>query len=245
MRLSRFIIGAVVVAGVAATLIIHRENRQALQEKDAAIRRMDETMAEEGRNRERLTKQLSAQQALAAVDLTNEMARLRNEIKIMQQKTNDLARQKQERKKERKAPQPAVELSEQQKEQLEQEHSVRVKAAMMLAQAISAYAEEHNHLISTNLEELKPYFSKIDLDGLHWTGTNQIEIVYSGSLDQLEGMPYGSVAITRSAPWVGPDGVERRVYGFLDGHGQLVTGDAIKEWDETHVFNSAQATTKK
>ncbi|HEY3861313.1 MAG TPA: hypothetical protein VGO59_05440 [Verrucomicrobiae bacterium] len=49
-------------------------------------------------------------------------------------------------------------------------------------------------------------------------GTNQFEIVYTGTSDELTNFPLRSVAMIRERqPWLSPDGRSTRVYGMYGG----------------------------
>ncbi len=71
------------------------------------------------------------------------------------------------------------------------------------------------------------------------SGTNQFEIIFQGSLDQLDGIPWGSIAVVRETqPWLTPDGRPTRVYGMIGGSGQTVTSDDnFQSWEAEHVIS--------
>ena len=74
---------------------------------------------------------------------------------------------------------------------------------------------------------------------------NQVdfEIVYQGSLDDVQGIPWGSVAVIREQqPWPGPDGRMVRIYGMMGGAGQTVeSDDNFQSWEAQHVISPPKA----
>jgi len=69
------------------------------------------------------------------------------------------------------------------------------------------------------------------------------EIIYHGSLDALEGIPEGTVAVVRSRQiWQTQNGKPGRIYTFLDGHGQQVgSDDNFKSYEALHVISGDQS----
>jgi len=71
------------------------------------------------------------------------------------------------------------------------------------------------------------------------SGSNQFEIIYQGSLDNLQGLPSESVAVVREQqPWPGPDGKMTRLYGMMGGIRQMVASDDnFQSWEAKHVIS--------
>jgi hypothetical protein len=67
---------------------------------------------------------------------------------------------------------------------------------------------------------------------------DNFEIVFLGSTDQLNGIPWGSIALVREKQtWLSPDGTPTRVYGMVNGLGQTVSSDDnFQSWESEHVI---------
>jgi len=71
------------------------------------------------------------------------------------------------------------------------------------------------------------------------SGTNEFDIVYQGSLDELKDIPRGAVAIIRDRQsWTAPSGKQARLYGLADGSSQIVeSDDNFAAWEAEHIFS--------
>jgi hypothetical protein len=107
--------------------------------------------------------------------------------------------------------------------------------AKVLVMAFRLYADDHQNQSPVGLDQLDAYLAK---ENRTLSGTNQFEIVFQGSLDQLQGLPPGAVAVVREQqPWPGPNGKMMRVYGFADGHSQMVVSDDnFQSYEAQHVI---------
>jgi hypothetical protein len=111
--------------------------------------------------------------------------------------------------------------------------------AKVLGMAFELYESDHQNQSPVNLDQLAPYLAEEAKQGYKtFSGTNQFEIVYQGSLSNLQGLPWGSVAVVRDQqPWLGPNGKMMRVYGFADGHSQIVgSDDNFQAYESQHVI---------
>jgi hypothetical protein len=107
-----------------------------------------------------------------------------------------------------------------------------------LGRAFGDYARDHQNQSPASLDQLDSYLAKLNSS---LSGTNQYEILYHGSLDKLQGLPWGSVAVIREQqPWPSPDGGMMRVYGFADGHSQMMdeSSAGFQSWAALHVLSS-------
>jgi hypothetical protein len=75
------------------------------------------------------------------------------------------------------------------------------------------------------------------------SGTNEFDIVYHGSLDELKGIPRGSVAVIRERRiWIAPSGKRARVYGMANGASEIIeSDDDFKAWEAEHIILSSPA----
>ena len=124
--------------------------------------------------------------------------------------------------------------------QLHQLAGAKARDARNLAQAFLMYASDHGSQFPPTLDQVGPYLRK---QNLSLSGTNEFEIVYSGSLDELKKIPSGSVAVVRDRQtWLAPSGKTARVYGMANGAGQIVeSDDDFRSWEAEHILPSPTA----
>ena len=125
-------------------------------------------------------------------------------------------------------------------EQLHQMAGGKTTDAMRLALGFWNYASDHQGQCPSNIDQIVPYLAK---DKLSLSGTNQFEIVYQGSQNDLTNIPPRRVALIRERkPWLTPDGKWARVYGSADGAASIiVSDDNFQSWDAQHIIPSRAA----
>jgi hypothetical protein len=114
----------------------------------------------------------------------------------------------------------------------------------VLASALLQYADQHDGKFPLSFDEVVSYFPKpLTSDSPPWkdaplTGTNEFEIVYQGSTNDLIYIPGRRVALIRErTPWPTADGQLARVYGYADGSVSTVkSDDNFQSWDAQHLI---------
>lgn len=238
MPITKFaLILFVVTTAVAASLLIHRRSQSELREKDNLLRDKDAQLAEISKDTQRLSNLIAT--APVADDHQAELSRLRNEAEALKKQTNALAHQPEVR----PTNQPAGGAASAEPshppeywEQLHQMSGAKGLDARNLASAMLEYASDHQGQFPTNIDQMASYLAK---QSLSLSGTNQFEIVYHGSLESLQGVARGAVALVRDQEtWPGPDGKMMRVYGLANGSGQLIqSDDNFQTWEAQHVIS--------
>jgi len=116
--------------------------------------------------------------------------------------------------------------------------------------ALRQYAKANDGQFPASMSQLTPFFrSPIDdailqrydivaKRNMVLSGSNRFDIIYQGSLDKLDGIPLGTVAVIRDQQtWPSPSGKMLRAYGMADGHGQIVSADDnFQSWESQHVI---------
>ncbi|MGA2174644.1 MAG: hypothetical protein ABSH38_06640 [Verrucomicrobiota bacterium] len=232
-------LASIALAGVAAALVIQYKSQVKFRERDALMRQQDQQLAALTAEHQRLSNLVAQAQSAPPEDHTAELAKLRRAAEALKKQTNDLGRQwgkSHESRPSQPASSPASHTPEYY-EQLHQMAGSKPTEARDLAGAFQNYAMDHQNQSPSNLDQLAPYLAK---ENRTLSGSNQFEIVYSGSLDNLQGIPWGSVAVVREQqPWPGPDGRMMRVYGMMGGIGQIVgSDDNLQSWEAKHVISS-------
>jgi hypothetical protein len=227
----------IALAGVAASLMIQRQSQARFRAGEARLQQQSNQLAALTAEHGRLSNLVSRASSAPANDNAAELAKLRREAEALKKQTNDLGRplaRRQDSPPSRTAPSQASHTPEYY-EQMRQMAGSKPTEARDLGMAFRAYAEDHQNQSPVSLDQLASYLAK---ENRSLSGSNQFEIAYHGSLDQLQGLPWGSVAVIREPqPWPGPDGRMLRVYGFLDGHSQMVSSDDnFQSWETQHVI---------
>jgi hypothetical protein len=121
--------------------------------------------------------------------------------------------------------------------------NAKLNDARVLTSALKHYANEHQGQFPSSLDQVTGYLpppldsnSRFDADA-PLSGTNDFEIVYQGTTNDLGNIPPRRVALIRERqPWLTPDGKWARAYGFADGGAEtVVSDDNFQSWDALHV----------
>lgn len=120
------------------------------------------------------------------------------------------------------------------REEPRQTADARFEDARLYCLGMILYAEKHENLCPTNLDETLIYLR----DGSRVpSGTNHFEILYHGSFYELPNpMTNDGIVILRSDPWQETDGTWKRVYGFADGHCEehSESDGNFEAWEKQH-----------
>jgi hypothetical protein len=181
-----------------------------------------------------------------------ELAQLRVKVEVLRQQTNQLAKQWAENR--RSAGAQFFSRGDFNLMEHNQESAIapadapgaagKLNDARTLTTALRRYANEHQGEFPLSLDQVAPYLPKpLEADsppGVNapLTGTNDFEIVYQGSQNDLTNISPRRVALIRERrPWMTPDGKWARVYGSADGDASMVVSDDnFQSWDARHIF---------
>jgi len=100
--------------------------------------------------------------------------------------------------------------------------------------ACATYAVDHDGRFPSSVEEVSAYCAK---EHLALTGTNQFEMVFKGSPNDLK-LPRGTVAVFREREaWRAPNGKMARIYVMADGSKQtILSDDDFQAWEAEHII---------
>jgi len=235
---------AVLIASVAASLLIHVRSESASRIKTALLQQQSQQLAALQTEQTRLSNAIAHATNAPAASHSAELEKLRTQVDALKKQTNELAKNSKPR------PTPRASSESMRPEDHPPEYWVQWRAlqgtkageARDIASAIYEYADEHHGQVPSNLDQITSYLAK---NQRVISGTNRFEIIYQGSLDQLQGIPETSVAVVRDTQtWLTPDGHQARVYGMAPGIGQTITSDDnFQSWEAEHVI-AAPATSK-
>jgi hypothetical protein len=234
-----------VAVGLAVALILHRNTRVKLRENDAELHRQDQRRNELIAEQQRLSNQL-AEAKSAPNSQEDELATLRSQALTLQRQTNDLGAQLKSHGKAR-ASQPASKPEPRPPEYWAQLHRLagaKARDAVSLSQAFLTYASDHQGRFPSSFEEVATYLRK---ENMEFSGTNQFDIVYRGSLEELKGIPGGAVVLIRDRQtWTAPSGKQARIYGLANGSSRIVeSDDDFKAWEAEHIVSSGPSTSAR
>jgi len=238
-RIKSISIAAIAIAGAAVSLLIQSKSQVKFLERQALLQQQDGQLAALNSEHERLSSLIANANNVPPDEHKAELVKLRNEAEALKKQKNDLGNRQLKDSPSRPAPTPESHTPEYW-EQLRQMGGRKGMDARDLATAFCSYAFDHEGQFPSNFDQIASYLAK---DKRSLSGTNQFEIVYQGSLDELQGIPRGTVAVVRDQQtWQGPDGKMMRVYGMADGVGQTVgSEDNFQSWEAKHIISPRKA----
>lgn len=224
----------IVAAGVVACVIVQHRLQGKLDEGERLRKRQEEQLAVLTREHERLSTKVVVSQRESR-DM--EVSRLRQEAEALKARTNILAGQLKEAA--ASAPPPVPPLASRPPEYWEERRKLagnKPTEAVILASAFVSYASDHDSQCPADLEQLYAYMA--EQQSRPWSGSNQFEMIFHGSLEKLKGIPLDTVAVIREkSSWPGPDGTKTRVYGMASGSSQMLeSNDDFKAWEAEHLI---------
>ena len=244
----------IIAAAVIASLRIQRRTHGQLAENEAALRQKDEELVRLATENQQLSNRVAqtATSIAAGVEPTNELAQLRGKAEALRLQASQLAGQLAERRLltgTRLLSSGDYNLLDHNKEQpltlpgLPREAG-KLNDARALTAALRAYAEHHQGVFPANVDQVSPYLPKPlgsnspPSADAPLSGTNDFEIVFQGSQDDLTNIPPRRVALIRERqPWPTDEGKWARVYGYADGAtGAVESDDNFRSWDAQHVI---------
>jgi hypothetical protein len=242
MLKTKIMVMAVVVAGAVASFSIqHRADAQFLQ-RERLLGQQKEELAALTDEQQRISNALVHATTARTEDHAPELAKLRTEVESLCKQTNELARLSQQRCKTSKpqSPNGFVQHPQEYWDQLRAAAGAKSIDARNLSLVIWEYATEHNKQkqFPTSLDQVAPFLNKDPNSTL--SGTNQFDLVFQGSIDDLDGIPNTEIAVVRDREtWTMPDGKTYRAYGMMGGMGQIVgSDDNFQSWEAEHVIGT-------
>jgi myosin heavy subunit len=238
-KLKITLIIATVAISLTVTFILHRNAQAKLLKNDEALNQQSEQLAKLVAEQGLLSNQV-AEARSSTKDRLSELARLQNQAQALQNQTNEFGSQLKSNRQARlsqstpKSEPPPPEYFV----QLHRAAGAKARDAVNLSQALAQYAWDHQGRFPSNLEQVTTYLQKKEMS---LSGTNQFDIVYWGSLDDLKGIPGGAVALIRDRQiWIAPSGKLARVYGLANGSSRIVeSDDDFTAWEAEHIVSAA------
>jgi len=248
------------VAAGLASLLIQRRADARFRENDTLLRQQDNRLAElttENKRLSNLVVQTKTNRAMTPDDRTAELAQWRGNVGGHPERTHQLAKQLMENRRLAGAQfflNGDFDLLEYNRESAitfagGPRATGKLNDARALTAALRRYADEHQGEFPLSLDHIAHYLPKaLEADSPEWanaplTGTNDFEVVYEGSQNDLTNIPPRRVALIRERqPWLTPDGKWARVYGYADGAASTVeSDDNFQSWEAQHIVPARAA----
>src|SRR5581483_11007437 len=222
--------GALLLAGAATTVVLQHQAQARLRDENAALRReMDRLTASppdvEARQRE--TDQANA----AAARERDDLLRLRSEVTRLREQTNQLALLKNDNTRlrnalEQRSAEPSTEAAAQ------EARFAKMNDSKMLMLSFLKYSADHGGQFPTNSDLALSYIK----NSSSFTGTNQFEVVFSGSIKDLKN-PSTTIVLREAQPWQSHD-KWMKTYAFADGHSEIHTepNEDFEAWEHERMI---------
>lgn len=226
------VLAVITLAGATTSMIIQHRSQARLRDLADAAHLQEIQLADLAGEHGRMLERLAQAETSAAKSAKDKLQRLRAEAERLRKQTEESEKR---RRAERWALPPlrGEQHSKQYWEQLHRMAGGKAKEAMILSAACVDYARDNQHRFPSAIEDLQPYLLREPA----LSGTNEFELTYQGSIDELDKIPQVEVAVVRDRQaWAAPNGKLARVYGMFGGVGRIVeSDDDFQSWEAQHV----------
>jgi len=229
------VLGALVLAGATASVVIQHQAQAALQAQDASLRRQAAELAQQQAENERLA--VLTQASGSPINTLDDLMRLRSEVQSLRQQTNSLAARLNADQSARapqvsSAPRSLLAMREEQRNL----GIALLNYTKRWLLAFHLFAQKNGDEFPTSFEQAQPFLPE-DTLGETNLASGQFEIVYRGPVTNVTS-PALVVVLRQKQPARRFDGGWYRGYGFADGHSEVAyspDGD-YQAWEKRHIF---------
>jgi len=204
-----FIAVSIALAGLVAAWMWHRHAQAMLQQNDLRLHQQDEQVAKLTADQQSLSNQLTAMRQ-ATNNPGDELANLASQAEKLRSQTNSLiSKINSNRLASASRSASHAPHTEQYWEQLHKSAYAKNSDALQILSGVLEYPSDHQGHFPSDLSQIDAYLKK---NKASLSGTNQFDMVFHGTLDDLKGVPGGSVAVFRDRQiFPAPDGQLARV----------------------------------
>ncbi len=248
-KLKAGVLAAVALAGAATPALMQHQTQVKLRTVNESLRLQAGQLAALRTENARLSHLLGeANSSQLSQDQLRELMKLRGEVGLLRRQTNELEKVRAENrrlqswqansKRSSESPEndPAV-------EQQKQMSYAKLNDAKALVLGMILYAEDNQDRLPATVDQFASYLTdnkpaESESPGL--TGTNQFEIVYRGTRNEIT-HPASVIVIREKEAWLGPHGEWNRTYGFADGHSEVhkAPDGNFAPWEQQHMVSPA------
>ncbi len=235
-KIKTAVISAVVVAGVATSLVLQQQAQARLREVDDSARQQADRLAQLSIDNERLSNQLAQAAESPREGQLDNLQKLRAEAAKLRAQTNEMTALLAENRRLRTPP-PTAQAPPKTPLQAKEELMNKMNFSRQVVLAFIMHANDHEGQFPTNFDQAMPY-----LGGAHFADTNittdQFDITYQGSWQAITNP--ASVIVLREKqanPPNSPGGKWNKAYGFADGHVEIhAEADGnFDAWEQQHL----------
>jgi len=209
-------IGALVVAGAATALVLQHQTQTRLRDEGESLRQQIAQLETENQSLSNRLAAIGEANSLTDEQM-NELLRLRSEVGMLRQQTNELGKLRERLDNLKQSLQSSAEniSPEEQQRQMAIRKMNDAKQADLL---LRVYVDDNTGQFPTNFDQAARYLTDTNLAQIF---SNEFEIVYQGQLTNIA-TPSSAIVVQEHQAWLTYDGKWAKVYGFADGHSQLI-----------------------
>lgn len=254
-RFNLTMLAGIASAGIAASLLVQHHAAAAMRQNDNSLRQQQDEIARTTEENQRLANQVAqvAESNNRGTDYSAELAQLQAKAAALRLQENQmsnrlwnsrisagtrlLASENYNLTNYSDWIAPSVEGGP-------RAESSKLNDARAFTTALLRYARMHQGIFPLSLDQVASYLPRpLDPNSKPWddapvSGTNDFEIVFQGTTNDLANIPLRRVALIRERqPWLTPDGKWAKTYGYADGHSEetVTSDDNFQSWDALHI----------
>ena len=212
-KLKTSIVSAVVITGVATSLLIQQQARAKMREQNESLRQRSDQLAQLAADNERLSNLAAQVNGSAANTQLDELLKLRAEAELLRGQIKKLGALREENGRLQQSPPPEPKTPFQVIEML----WAKQQCAEAWMHAFIAYAQENRGQLPASFEQAEPFWPK-DIRKRTDVTADQFEILYHGSLDALTNRRV--ILFREKKPWPHVTGKWGKIYGMSSGGAQ-------------------------
>jgi RNA polymerase sigma factor (sigma-70 family) len=213
--------GAIVITGVATSLVIQSQARARQRDQDALLRQQSEQLAQLTAENARLSNLATPAPGASSAGNLDELTKLRTEAESLRQQSAGLAALREQHRR-LQARNPASSPKPQTPLQMQEENIARMSFAKSWMLGVRLYAQDYDGNFPANFDQLVPDYAPTDRKDKEDIKLDEFEIVYHGSLNAITN-PANTMVLREKQARQAPDGRWQKAYGFADGHSEVHT----------------------
>jgi len=230
------VLGAVVLAGAAVSVIVQHQAQAALRAQDESLRHQSAELIRQQAENDRLAGLLQAGGPRA--NTLDDLISLRSEVESLRKQTNALALSLEERRRLRARNAQPSDTSPSILETMEEEREwaiMRMNYTKRWLLAFQLFAADNRDQFPTSFDEARSFMPPVSFDTNFTTG--QFEILYQGSTTNITARAL-TVVLRETQPRRSYNGKWSRAYGFADGHSEIASSPDgnYDAWEKRHII---------
>ena len=235
-KIQAGVLGAVVLIGATATLVVQHQAQASLRAQAESMRQQSAELARQQAENERLAG--LAQTGGPRANTLGDLASLRSEVASLRQQTNSLAVSLEEKRRLRARNTPQPDMSPAALEAMEEDRQWAIGGMNYSKQwllAFHMFASENRDSFPGSFDEAQPFLPKAAQAETNFT-TGQFEILYRGPISNITS-PALTVVLRQKQARQNQGGRWSRTYGFADGHCEVASSSDgnYDDWEKQHI----------